>query len=102
LAESCDAFYEDDEHRACRDIDDQCATLLSVLREVVVSRQPANEGSGDATRHATPHDDRSLQAALADDGLAGRTLRAEIEGCQPRPAAGAELGARWRPASDKA
>jgi hypothetical protein len=45
LAESCDAFNEDDEYRACRDLHDQCATLLSLLREVAVSRRPANEGA---------------------------------------------------------
>jgi len=45
LAESCDAFNEDDQHRACRDIHDQCAVLLSLLREVAVSKRPANEGA---------------------------------------------------------
>ena len=45
LAESCDAFNEDDQHHACRDIHDQCAALLSLLREVAVSGRPANEGA---------------------------------------------------------
>ena len=45
LAESCDAFNGDDQHQACRDIHDQCAALLSLLREVAVSGRPANEGA---------------------------------------------------------
>ena len=45
LAESCDAFNGDDQHQACRDIHDQCAALLSLLREVAVSRRSANEGA---------------------------------------------------------
>ena len=43
LAEPCDAFTGEDQHQACREIYDQCATLLALLRELTGSARPAKE-----------------------------------------------------------
>jgi hypothetical protein len=43
LAESCGSFNDADQQLACREIHDQCATLLALLREIAVSARPVKE-----------------------------------------------------------
>ena len=43
LAEWCDAFNGGDQRKACQAVHEQCAALLSLLREVAISARPVKE-----------------------------------------------------------